>query len=811
MRSVRGLLHVLLILLFPVPASAFRSRPLADLRMGNGYAESTRAASDGTGFLVGGLMSFDFKTYVVVQKIAGGSPAGSWRVLSRAGYLADIAWTGSSYLVAWSDENGDLRVAEVSREGTILQMPTEPVMRKARWFATNGRTALAMTYDADTGRYVVQPVDLRGRKSGASITFPGPQPLSDSSLQAAADGYLFFTASSGTGPCMLFRDDGRLRTTIPGPRYGFAATDGLDTVLFYKPDRTTGELWTMVLAADGTIKRPANRIAFFEGEDLWPATPVWNGSQYVVAVTTYSKSTYKIAKTLLYRVSRGGDAVGDPIDAALGRRILDAVSNEHDLLLMLEGGNAALFAQPMLNARPASLWQTANPHYRVALAAAGGGYLAAWSEITGGVAVVRASRVDAAGNYLDGEGITLGTSRYDPYLSVASDGREWLVTWATGPDVQAARVSAAGTVLDSPPLSLGLGSQASVQWNGSRYVIVIAGTFSPPNEVRSVTVTRDGKTTPPRLLDHAATVINGSDYIYTYFLSPSLAAIGDEMLLAWVRLESTCHSYGVIHCIWENKRRIDAQRLDGDGAAAGPPFTIAIEPGNAISAAADGSGYLVAWSQDNGLFAARVLSGPMPRVGTPFRIAPEGQLPSLAFDGRDYVAAWQSRLTETVATARISREGAVSEITSMPVESDETATRPAVSASAGLPPLVGFVSRHRAYDLAPRAAMLFASELAVAAAPPPAPLIAAASRAEGDSVTVQWHPAVNAFGIAIELELADGSYREIGVAAAGATSARIPLYGLSGSRVRVRAWNSAGDSEPSAALTLLPPKQRSVR
>ena len=60
------------------------------------------------------------------------------------------------------------------------------------------------------------------------------------------------------------------------------------------------------------------------------------------------------------------------------------------------------------------------------------------------------------------------------------------------------------------------------------------------------------------------------------------------------------------------------------------------------------------------------------------------------------------------------------------------------------------------------------------------------------------------FSMGAELHLTDGTLHTIGVAPPGASSARAFLDGANGVAARLRAWNAAGESEPSPALPLPP-------
>ena len=232
------------------------------------------------------------------------------------------------------------------------------------------------------------------------------------------------------------------------------------------------------------------------------------------------------------------------------------------------------------------------------------------------------------------------------------------------------------------------------------------------------------------------------------------------------------------------------------------------DQGGRVAVAAGAGGYMVLWSQVNGVYGSFVRRGSLAQAGPLFPIAPNGRRPSLAFDGRDFVAAWESN--GVIATGRVSPAGPVSDVRVMNADGDQTAAAPIITANAQVPALIAFASRHPADEGVFRGALLFAREL-IAVAPPPAPVILGAARTSSDELTVSWRPVPNAHGVAVEVQLGDGTFRGIGHASADAAAARVSLAGLSPSRVRVRAWNASGESEPSASIEVPILKRRSAR
>jgi uncharacterized cupredoxin-like copper-binding protein len=226
-------------------------------------------------------------------------------------------------------------------------------------------------------------------------------------------------------------------------------------------------------------------------------------------------------------------------------------------------------------------------------------------------------------------------------------------------------------------------------------------------------------------------------------------------------------------------------------------------------------------------------------VGTIWEIA-SGRPAGLVWTGSEYLAAWTS--DDVLWVGRVSRDGSlVSPPVQLPAPSPPSPLAQSALLASGrsVLALVRGQNGITAYplDLAGRSAgapvthawpewvsaagaaagkfaVIFSNGMLMllrGQALPRAPSIVCATRNDDDTVTVRWQPAQNALGIAIELELGDGMFRQIGVAAGGATTARIPLSGLEGDAVRVRAWNAGGLSAPSSIAPSLPPPFATLR
>ena len=605
-------------------------------------------------------------------------------------------------------------------------------------------------------------------------------------------------------------------------RSAVAATNGRETVVIYSlyAGAEVDELWGIVFAADGTIRRQPQRLGIAR-RSLYPAHAIWDGSQYLVAID--SSPTAK-----LLRVSQTGDAIGDLIELnSEGAQGLAA--NGSDVLVLTSGAGGVLLRGTTLDTpRAVSIWQAARTQAGVTITAGGDQYLGAWAERSGKNWMIRASRIDAEGNYLDGGGLLLGTMpsglRFPPAIATASDGRDFIVAWGERA-TNAARVSSSGAVLDSPPLMIAAnGEEFDVAWNGASYIVVYTVSIfdaGPRRGLYRASITREGSVSPPLLIADMRDepIPDGSVSYLTFQLS--LAILDGEGLVVFQQHRNTCRGEAGHHCFGgtSTQSTVEGLRLDGNGAAAGRPFTIAagvpagprwLSSTGGVAVASDGASYLVLWSQPNGVVGTLIPTGPQPpATSSLFGVAPSGYRPSLAFDGRDYVAAWESFSAEEIFTARLSRTGNVLRVLRWPAEEGERVTWAIVATNAKLPPLIAFTAPGFSGAVT-RGGMLFESEFEPAGAPPRRPLLLGAARNDDDTVTVQWQRADDVLGVLIELQLVDGSYRTMGAVAPIASTARVPLAGLNGLGVRVRTWNSSGDSEPFATI-LFSTKRRAAR
>jgi len=839
---MRRVLAVIVASLVCASVWASRGRPVSDLRFdGSVNLGAGFVASDGKDFLF--LSSTGSNPYVYLQRVVGGTQVGPSLGIG-AGTAAGIAWTGSEYLISWSAVEG-MWTARASRLGALIEGSKRLVVSRAGSFASNSQSALA-TGRIDASTLLAQPLDLSGLPSGPAVTLSIP--LGENvAVGPSASGYAIVTTGWTQTLLRRVRSDGTPMSASPvsleGP-YGSTSTayhsdhsvvasDGTDTLVLFAGEKYQAdtELKTVIIGPDGAVKRAA-RTAFTipgaGGRSLQPAAVVWTGSEYVVALAVSKDPTgnFTTVDAGLLRISRSGDVIGDVGYTTSGERRKVPIGlgwNGSQLLVPWydatnQGGVgsycAAVPIATMIPSAAAPLGRILNAQSGLTIAAGNGQYLAAWFE-SGASTTVRASRIDGSGNFLDGEGIVLATlppplSRYaTPGLAVDSDGTNWLVVWGDG-TVRGRRLSRTGSLLDAQPFIITAGTDVAVQWNGSNYAVVAGG-----GSLNTAAVSAQGVVSSSRTLMPSNFQIqpSGSSW-YLSYTSPSLIAVGGETLAVYLNVFTTCYIGTPGGCGTEST--VVGWRLDSSANPVGAAFTLAQNVWSTPKLASDGTHHLLAWSAydaavGTGSVFGTVFSveGPQP-LGTPFRIASKASVRDVAFDGSDFLVGVQDA---TVGVARVASTGAVRGVTTLlPLDDGESAANPTFAVGRGMPALVGYLDLHPAYDGRSRGTLLFATEFepAVAAVPSP-PSFGAALRIDQNTVDVRWQPSFGALGTAVELQLEDGAYRTIGVAAGAASSARFSLAGLQGSAIRLRAWNAAGLSEGSKAVPIALPRQRSAR
>jgi hypothetical protein len=809
-----------LFLAIATPAMAFRARPVSDLRFEETtYGQPAAAASDGTDYLV--VIEREDQGYInlYTQLISQGAPYGP-AVLIGQGYSKSVIWTGSQYLVAWGDRAG-VYLSAVSRRGALMSAPRLIISGYpigAPKAVSNGRRIL-VTMLTDT-QIVGAFADLNGQPIGSVFPMAERQQAWDYALTSAGDGFALVRISFETH---VFRFDEEGKPLLAGGTrvggqgvHGAIASDGTNvTVIFTSYDGLSTGASTLKIAVIGTRGEIVQPPRF-----LWSGTDVgsllWNGSEYVSARRTdYSTHDTTETSVRLQRISRMGELLDTELFLTVPATSPVLASNGREYLITL---NHSYIRLPIGSSSPTEVVELARSvDSQEALAMSWGprDLLAVWRETDHNGSKIVASRIDATGRYLDGTGIVVATFS-DPYSlpmpSVDSDGRNWLVVWNGRGVNNACRISPEGVILDPKPIAFLVGSVPVVRWGGNSW-LVVGNLFD--GRMRSATITSDGRVSPIKIFDDVTAYLTRTyPYGNPVYKDPVLAFDGQQFVVAF----SEVVTLGFSGPMPVEEYSIVTERLSADGdSIMGSRFVLPRYADN-LSIASNGPQTLVVFT-DGALLLNRgyaptttvIDDGPftyVPWSGSPFWIQT-----ATTWNGSEFVVAvaTQERKVRLIHTSPL---GYTSDVITLPRNSGEH-THGVVfppSSRSGTD-VLGLLTQHEdAYEGASRAELAFAGDVIDARVQQLAPAAPVISKAIGDpsGVTITWQPQDGVLGFEIELRQSDGTERIMGIAAGRASSTHIPYAGLTGTAIRLRAWNAAGLSAPSSEMSLTMPRVRAA-
>jgi hypothetical protein len=318
----------------------------------------------------------------------------------------------------------------------------------------------------------------------------------------------------------------------------------------------------------------------------------------------------------------------------------------------------------------------------------GANYLVAWQDYTEvpDDPDIRCTRVSPSGRILDpASGISVGpASGIQAYPAVAYGGGVYLVTWvdssASGFFIKGARLAPSGVVLDSPGFvitSTPSGrNPAAVASDGTGFFVVWADGRESTVDIYGARVSQSGQVLDP----------NGI----------AISTAGAQQSLPAVAFGGGCYTV-----VWQDDRNGDlaiyGSRVSASGQVLDPSGIRVSDTTGAQempSVAFDGSNFLTAWDDwrnqsSADIYAARLTpSGQvLDPSGIAISLATGDQLePSVALDGSNYLAVWEDNrnpaLAPQVFAARISSGGTVLDPDGIQA-SDSTNARPMAMVAAG--------------------------------------------------------------------------------------------------------------------------------
>jgi hypothetical protein len=282
-----------------------------------------------------------------------------------------------------------------------------------------------------------------------------------------------------------------------------------------------------------------------------------------------------------------------------------------------------------------------------------GVFLATWSDYRGFEAGIYGARIDTNGTVLDPDGFMISDNYTWANTSVAYDGANLLVTWATAAGVYGCRVTPEGVILDPDGITvsnLGECLSVSVAFDGTNY-FVVWGTWTDIYGARVDTAGNVLDTFPipvcttPGDQSYASVTFGGTDYFVVWVDSPS---------------SNYADIYGA---------RVSpaGMVIDTNGFAISTLPEAETDP----SVTFDGVNYLVVWF-GSAIYCARVDTCGLLLDTTAVSVYqnpnnPFGA-PSVDFDGTNYFAAWYNYTYEgdgDIFGARVDTSGVVIDTTAI--------------------------------------------------------------------------------------------------------------------------------------------------
>jgi hypothetical protein len=273
----------------------------------------------------------------------------------------------------------------------------------------------------------------------------------------------------------------------------------------------------------------------------------------------------------------------------------------------------------------------------------GTNFLAVWSDRrNNGIADIYGARISQGGTVLDPAGIAISTATYEQiYPAVAFDGTNYLVVWydernGFDADIYGARVTPGGVVRDPSGIAICTAANdqnhPSVTFDGTNYLVVWQdGRSLVDYDIYGARVSPGGSVRDPS--GFAISNAGGSQE------SPSIAFDGTNYLVAWQdgRNGSSFDIYGA---------RVTPGRLVLD--TTGIAISTAARNQQVPSVAFDGTNYLVVWADSvNGtsdIYGARVTTGGVVVDTSGFAISAvptsDQRSPCVAFGGSNYLVGW---------------------------------------------------------------------------------------------------------------------------------------------------------------------------
>jgi len=633
-----------------------------------------------------------------------------------------VAWNGTQWLVAWVGQisttgyyTDGLFAARVAADGTVLD--TTPILLRADLGSGtfgdvasdgNGFAVFSTGWVSDTSHVYGQRIAANGTLLDVTpkiVATPGSSPSTPNGVTAAWAGNRYLVAwSQWTSNADNIR--GRLTDASLAPQGGafdisntweyeirpdlasngsqfFAVWDRYNTCCVGGASRAYG---TRITTA-GAVLDGGNGIAIYDtgGYGFQGCLPSvgWDGTQWVASWTEPATGGLRVSAT---RISAAGVVLnlnGAPVDDMPPRQEASAVaalSGGGSLVVWQDGRVIAGQAYDVYGSRLAtnglstplgSLSNSAPSQVGADVASGpGGGALLAWTSMASGQSRILVQRMDSAGQAL-GQPLELASGPSFANANAAWNGAGWLVTWDGTGSVRGKRLDANGVPIDAQPLLIMPGSGSDVAAQGDTFLVTALIPEAYPEFVD--VFSRRVSAATGALLDPAPVFVGSS-----YATDQTVVAYEGGFLVAW-EVHPTHNNP------WSNigLRLVSVNNVPGAQTSLSSASTYNARPAVAVG---DGTA-LVVWqrnpsSQVNEDVVARLVGPGLALQGALITVSATAysqQLPTAAWDGSQYIVAWQDsrstpnylfdRRTDLYA-ARVSAAGVVLDPAGIPVATD---------------------------------------------------------------------------------------------------------------------------------------------
>jgi hypothetical protein len=585
-----------------------------------------------------------------------------------------VAGNGDNYLVVWRDSRSTgIYGSVVSADGTVSPTNGFPICAAPNDQYTPAVAALGTNYLVAWQDYRNGSLNYHSDIYAARVTGNGV--LLDTNGIAVCTGtnsnYHPAVASNGTNFLVVWEGYDVGGNDILGARIG---PNGL------------------VLDTNGFVISHAANAQFNPA-----AAPI--GGDFLVVWQDYRGSPTNDFEATIYGARVLGDgSVADPDGVAIS----SALGGQGTAAVGTHGGDAIVVWQDLRNnpgstladiyGAPVNAMGTlvAAPDFEVSTVAntessptsAGNGtnFLVVWAQNRNAPVTatdIYGLRLDQAGGLIDAVPFPICAATNDQaHPAVAAQGGNWLVVWsdwrlstnATHSDIFGSLVSPAGLVLQPEgipictavndqdlPAAAALGTNFLVVWQDARRTSPTATQI----DIYGARVSGNGY-----LLDAAAFPICRNSGQQT---SPAIAANDTQALVVW----TGGRSGATVNQVRFARVAIDGTVLDTNSIAICPTSAAQTAP----AVVANGQGYFVAWAD----WRASAANAPdiygawvgtngavFPANGLPIRVGSGIQtIPTVAFNGLDYLVAWQEALAGvtnlfSIAGTRVGPDGSVS-------------------------------------------------------------------------------------------------------------------------------------------------------